>query len=199
MTNIKPQFSEHFENQYKNWFNVRDELKHLPVEKLRAMCDEDRMSFSVCALNIEGDLNVGMMARTALIMGANEFIIYGRRKIDNRSLVGANNYMKITKIDGLTEDGQIDCQKFKNTMKEMLLEPIFIETGGQVLDEFIWPVSRLPICLVFGNEGSGIPNELLTNAPFVVSIPQRGVLRSLNVAAAASIVMWDMRMRFYGA
>ena len=47
-----------------------------------------------------------------------------------------------------------------------------------------------------GNEGLGIPKDLIEKTrlfdPLVVSIPQRGVIRSLNVSTAFAIVASHM-------
>jgi tRNA G18 (ribose-2'-O)-methylase SpoU len=179
-----------------NFFNVRDEFKNMTVSELRMRYNASAYDYTVCALNVEGDLNVGMMIRTASLMGAREFIVFGRRRIDNRSMVGADNYIPLTKIDGLCSDGTLDISKFHAEMKHRNLRPIFVEHGGTPLQDMDWTVNESPLfgselCLVFGNESTGIPAELLTDSRTVVSIPQTGILRSLNVAAAASMVMWD--------
>jgi tRNA G18 (ribose-2'-O)-methylase SpoU len=45
------------------------------------------------------------------------------------------------------------------------------------------------ICL--GQEGNGIPAEILAKCHDLVEIPQVGSVRSLNVGTAAGIVMYD--------
>ncbi len=46
--------------------------------------------------------------------------------------------------------------------------------------------------LVFGSEGSGLPAEILEkNAPSVLTIPQWGPVRSLNLATAVGIVLYE--------
>ena len=46
--------------------------------------------------------------------------------------------------------------------------------------------------LVFGKESVGLPDELLAaHADRVVGIPTIGAVRSLNIANAAGIAMWD--------
>jgi len=176
-----------------NFWNVRDEYKGYQLPELRETCKRESLLFSVCALNVEGDLNVGMMLRTASLMGAEHFYIFGRRKTDDRSMVGADKYIPLTRIHGFTNTGEFDKLKFYD---EFILKrnfmPVFVETDGSPLNEYHWPYNNT--LLVFGNESTGIPDELSRSYP-KVSIPQRGVLRSLNVATAASIVMWDLRMK----
>ncbi|HKL09801.1 MAG TPA: RNA methyltransferase [Clostridia bacterium] len=50
-------------------------------------------------------------------------------------------------------------------------------------------------CLVIGNEGSGIRNEILDICDQSVKIPIIGRAESLNAAVAAGILMYDMALR----
>ena len=46
--------------------------------------------------------------------------------------------------------------------------------------------------LVVGNEGNGVSDAVLEAASARVTIPMRGRAESLNAAAAAAILMWEM-------
>ena len=78
-----------------NHFNVRDEFKDNTVAENVAICNRDRLKFSVGCINVTGDLNIGMMIRSACLFGAENFYIFGRNKFDKRSTVGAENYINI--------------------------------------------------------------------------------------------------------
>lgn len=183
-----------------NFWNVHDELKGLPLAEIQAVQEKYTLPYAVCALNLTGDLNVGMMARTACLHGAREFIIFGRRKYDKRSTVGAQNYMPITRVDGF-EDGTNDfsAAKFDALMTEKEYYPIAIEQGGHPIDlmnmgdwtDLIGCEALDPPypCLVFGNENEGIPQDILDECAITLTLTQRGVLRSLNVSAAAAIAI----------
>lgn len=48
-------------------------------------------------------------------------------------------------------------------------------------------------CLVFGNERDGLPNRILEKHPErVLRIPMGGPVRSLNLATAAGIALFDV-------
>lgn len=195
--------SKAIEETYNNFWNVRDELKDKTLEELQTISLNDRLPFAVCVINITGDLNVGMMMRTACLMGAERFIIFGRKKYDRRSTVGAHNYIEVVRVDAMADDRNIDVVKFNLLMNRYNYKPIFFETNGKPLSKFhlirdfyaeyycnINSLSLKP-CLVFGNEGFGLPAELLKDN-IVLSIEQRGVLRSLNVSSAAAIAMYEI-------
>ena len=61
-----------------NFWNVHDELKGLSIDQLQEIQKKESFPFAVCVLNLTGDLNTGMIARTACIHGAQEFIVFGR-------------------------------------------------------------------------------------------------------------------------
>lgn len=45
--------------------------------------------------------------------------------------------------------------------------------------------------LVFGSESTGLPDELLEGQPHLVRIPIWGCVRSLNIANAASVLLYE--------
>ncbi len=189
-------FRNIIEQTADNAFNVRNEYKHLSIEELKTIQQQSALPFRVCAVNIEGDLNVGMMARTAALVGVEKFYVFGRRRFDRRSLVGAQNYLPIERVDGLDETGNIDHIKFLEFCDREQIMPILFEHGGTMLGRVKWHTLTIDakknnktLCLVFGNESTGFPIIFRSSHP-IVSINQMGVLRSFNVAAAASIAMW---------
>ena len=119
-------------------------------------------------------------------------------------MVGADKYMNIEHITGLTTTGFDYDEFYLQMIHTRKLYPIIIEQGGVPLHQADWHYYVADhrfgdvapeTCLVFGNEGTGVPDSLRNGKFTVLSIPQRGVLRSLNVAATASIVMWDMKTK----
>jgi tRNA G18 (ribose-2'-O)-methylase SpoU len=174
-------------------FNIHDDLKDKSVEELKEICDEQRLPFSVGIINITGGLNVGGIIRSASLFGARRVVIFGRKVFDKRSTVGAHNYIKIKHYK------ELSSLKINQVMAEHDMTPVFIEQGGTPLPEYQWAESKLwrHPCLIFGNENSGIPDYLLEEMKSFdrISIPQRGVLRSFNVASTASIVMYDLSMK----
>lgn len=195
-------FAELREKINQNNFNVHDQYKHLSVEELKEICRSEQNPFSVCLLNVTGDLNVGVSIRSASLMGAERVFVFGRRKFDNRSLVGADKYIEVVKLDGMNENLEIVPEEFEKFLHSSGYLPVFVELGGLELGKFCWrdqltvKDSFLKPMFIFGNEGMGIPEKILEignkfEHSFRVSIPQKGVLRSFNVSAAANIIGWD--------
>ena len=54
----------------------------------------------------------------------------------------------------------------------------------------------LPLCLLVGNEITGVSQELLDLCDFSIEIPQYGIKQSLNVAVAYGIAIFELRKVF---
>ena len=54
------------------------------------------------------------------------------------------------------------------------------------------PREHFPLCLVIGNELSGVDQHLINQADYALEIPQYGAKQSLNVAVACGIAIFDL-------
>jgi TrmH family RNA methyltransferase len=59
---------------------------------------------------------------------------------------------------------------------------------GTALPQATW---TLPLAIFIGNEGAGLPRELLHQMDETVVIPQAAQVESLNAGVAASIVLYE--------
>jgi tRNA G18 (ribose-2'-O)-methylase SpoU len=197
--------NEDDETTVKTYFNVHDNLKHLSLDELKKITSNDRLPYSVATFNVNGNLNIGIMIRNAVLMGAERFLVFGKRQFDKRSCVGSHNYIDIDNAGGLDHHTKVfDFSVFWNTINKYNYHPIYIEIGGNAapFDPFQDIISatlrtrgKKP-CFIFGSESHGIPNELLDTAEDVLFLTQRGVIRSFNVSAAAAIVMSSVMNNF---
>ena len=71
---------------------------------------------------------------------------------------------------------------------------VAVETCPDAIDLFEW-VPQWPVCLVFGHEKDGVSSGLASCIETYVRIPMVGEKRSLNVATAAGIVLYDLLRR----
>jgi 23S rRNA (guanosine2251-2'-O)-methyltransferase len=53
--------------------------------------------------------------------------------------------------------------------------------------------TNLPLCLIVGNEISGVTQELIDLCDISIEIPQFGIKQSLNVAVAYGIAIFELR------
>jgi tRNA G18 (ribose-2'-O)-methylase SpoU len=72
-----------------------------------------------------------------------------------------------------------------------------VETSPEAVDLFEW-TPAWPLCLVFGHERDGVSPDLEPHGHTVIRIPMLGHKRSLNVATAAGVVLYELlRLRLY--
>lgn len=196
MENPMVDYSKLIAETASNHYNVRDEYKQNTYEQNVAISLSEQRKFSVGCINITGELNVGMMVRSACLFGAENFYIFGRKKFDKRSTVGAEKYINIVQY---TFDDPIDADELINERLMYLLKwnsVVLCEHGGKELGSYqtkqMYKEELENPIFVFGSESHGLPDVVAQNEHFYkVSIPQRGVLRSFNVSAAMNIICWD--------
>ena len=73
-------------------------------------------------------------------------------------------------------------------------EAAAIETVEDAVDLFEWQ-PRFPVLVVFGHEVDGLPADILQRCDTRVRIPMVGAKRSLNVATAGGVVLYDLFRR----
>ncbi len=144
---------------------------------------------------IEDPHNLGAIIRSAEVAGADGLFIPHRRGAGlggtvSKSSAGAAVYLKIARAPNTTQ------------LIELLKRRGYWITGldadaGQPLWEADF---RVPTALVLGGEGSGLHRLVKERCDFLVSIPVRGKVSSLNVSVAAGIALYEVvRQRKLGA
>lgn len=163
--------------------NVADYLKWLSDDETKKYLEEQRLNYGILIMNLLFDNNAGNIVRSANAFGASEIILYGHKKFDRRASVGAEFYSHfrhlkfVEDLDGLFKEYD-QVVAVENTPEAVPLET------------YEWDKNKKTL-IIFGQESAGIPKEILEKCDAVVSINQRGSVRSLNVAVAAGIVMHD--------
>lgn len=165
-------------------YNVHSCFQEKTKEDLKKISSALALPVHLMLFNLDGNMNIAMSIRTAAVLGCSDVWIVGKRRYDARPEVGANHYVKIHKVDSITP-------KF---FEENNLQPILVEQGGTALEEINFKsYFSKTVCFIVGSESHGIPKEFLDQMKGTprVSISQYGLIRSLNVSIAASIVLFE--------
>lgn len=180
------------QEDFNNELNVTDDLKGLSVKEIFEIQKSRTVPFAVCAFNILGNINISTILRTSVIMGAEKFFIVGRKRWDRRGTVGAQNYIDMEIHSTMENELEIDSVAVHKIITDAGYTPVVVDTfPPDEVSEYNFATKEYPDkpCLVFGNEGLGLPDNFMALCDNKITIPQYGVMRSLNVSVAAGIVI----------
>jgi tRNA G18 (ribose-2'-O)-methylase SpoU len=166
-------------------YNVHTSLHDMSKEKVQKIAKILSLPIEIAILNTKFAMNAAMIIRQASCEGIRKVHIIGPKACDMRSAVGGQNYVDIVK------PGDVGPEYFK----DLGVYPILIEQGGEPLEDFNFkPLFResKTVCILMGNESTGLPESYLKEKFPRISISQMGVLRSMNVQMAAGIVIYEM-------
>ena len=130
--------------------------------------------------------NLGAVIRTAECAGAHGVIIPKRRSagltaVVDKTSAGALEHMAVARVPNLA--AAIETLK-KNGLW-------IYGTAAEGANE-LWKTDLTgPACIVIGSEGTGISRLVREKCDFLVSIPLRGQISSLNASAAAAVLLYE--------
>jgi 23S rRNA (guanosine2251-2'-O)-methyltransferase len=149
--------------------------------------------------NIRSLYNTGSILRTADASGVERVILCG---ITPRPDQGSRQRRAIAKTalgaeDNVAWDYQADAGTALRTLSADGYHIAIVETSPDAVDLFEW-TPQWPLCLVFGHERNGVSPDLAPHVHTVIRIPMLGHKRSLNVATAVGVVLYELlRLRLY--
>lgn len=135
---------------------------------------------------IEDPHNLGSIIRTAETAGVHGIIIPKRRAASVNSTVnkvsaGAVEHMKIARVTNITDS--------INKLKE---NGLWICGTAIDTDKYYYNQDLTgPIGIVIGNEGEGMSDKVKKNCDFLVKIPMKGKVTSLNASVSAGIIIYE--------
>lgn len=142
--------------------------------------------FVVILDGIEDVHNLGAIIRTAETAGVHGIIIPKRRAASvnatvNKVSAGAVEHMKIARVNNLNE-----------TINELKEAGLWI-CGTDMDTETYYYNQDLkgPLAIVIGSEGFGMSRLVKENCDFIVKIPMKGKITSLNASVSAGIVIYE--------
>ena len=143
--------------------------------------------FVILCDEISDPHNLGAILRTAECVGAHGVIIPKRRSAGLTSIVdktsaGAAEHMAVARVPNLPA-----------AIRELKERGLWVYGTAADAPSGMWDTDLTgPLCLVIGSEGDGMGRLVAENCDFLLSIPMRGKVSSLNASAAASVVMYEV-------
>ena len=153
---------------------------------LKTARERQEAPFILILDGIEDPHNLGSIIRTAETAGVHGIVIPKRRAVAVNSTVnkvscGAAQYMKIARVTNISD-----------AIEELKRAGLWV-CGTDVATEKYYYNQDLtgPIAIVIGNEGKGISDKVKKNCDFLVKIPMKGKVGSLNAAVSTGIVLYE--------
>ena len=148
---------------------------------------KNEMPFILILDGIEDPHNLGSIIRTAETAGVHGIIIPKRRAASVNSTVskvsaGAVEYMKIARVNNINE-----------TIRYLKEQDVWIcGTDIDTNTTYTKQDYKMPIAIVIGSEGFGMSRLVKENCDFLVKIPMKGKITSLNASVSAGIIMYEV-------
>ncbi len=142
--------------------------------------------FLLLADSISDTHNLGALIRTALCAGVDGVIIPKDRAATplpsvSRASAGALEHMPVVQVANLV-----------NTIRELKEKGMWIAGMAADADQSLFKSDLTgPLAIVIGGEEKGIRPLVRKNCDFLISIPQEGLIDSLNASVAGAVVMYE--------
>ena len=160
--------------------NVVDKYRYWRMDAIVEDLDRHRHPFHVAIENLEHDMNIGSIVRSANAFLAAEVHIVGKRRWNRRGAMVTDRYQHVRHHEDVT--------KLAEWAQRNSLPIIGIDNlpGSVPLETFALPRECV---LLFGQEGAGLTPAAGEVVSACLSIAQFGSTRSINAGAAAAIAM----------
>ena len=162
--------------------------EYCTVEDILALAEErGEVPFVIVCDEISDGHNLGAIIRSAECAGAHGVIIPKRRSagltaVVDKASAGAAEHMAIARVPNLPAAIR--------TLKERGLW--IYGTAADGTSELWHTDFTGPLALVIGSEGDGMGRLVAESCDYIVSLPMKGQLSSLNASAAAAITMYEI-------
>ncbi len=170
---------------------VKSSHKYYSFEEL--MVSSKKMSAPLLLIldSIQDTHNLGAILRTAECCGVDGVILTKHNSASvNETVVktsaGATEHVKICQVNNLSQ-----------TIKELKDAGFWIIGSSLENSKNYTEIDyKMPLALIVGNEEKGIRRLTAENCDFLVKIPMKGKIQSLNVSVAAGVLLFEiMRQR----
>ena len=142
--------------------------------------------------NIRSVHNVGSIFRTADGIGSKEIFLTGFTPQPPRSDLSKTALGAELSVPWSFEKDSISIAKKikKSNTKLVILEHT---KNSESIYKYDW---EFPVCIILGNEVSGVSEDLVGLCDQHVEIPMMGIKQSLNVSVAAGVIGYEI-LRYY--
>ena len=162
--------------------------EYCSVDDILALAEErGETPFVIVCDEISDGHNLGAIIRSAECAGAHGVIIPKRRSagltaVVDKASAGAAEHMAIARVPNLPA-----------AIRDLKERGLWIYGTAADGASDLWHTDFTgPLALVIGSEGDGMGRLVSESCDYIVSLPMKGQLGSLNASAAAAITMYEV-------
>ncbi|WP_372683147.1 23S rRNA (guanosine(2251)-2'-O)-methyltransferase RlmB, partial [Desulfosarcina sp.] len=162
----------------------------LPVDSIESILAGTGSNGGTCLLvlldSIVDPNNLGAIVRTAHCVGANALVVPKDRAVGatpavSKASAGALEHTRLCRVTNLAA-----------TMESLKKGGVWVAGLSMQADQTVFQANlKGPLALVVGGEEKGLRPLVRQHCDFLVSIPLRGRVDSLNASAAAAVVLYE--------
>ena len=153
---------------------------------LQIAADKGENPLLVVCDEISDPHNLGAIIRTAECAGAHGIVIPKRRSAGLTAIVaktsaGAVSHMPVARVPNIAA-----------LLKDLKKQGVWVFGTAAGGNTTLYDADlKGPAAIVIGSEGDGMTRLVTENCDFLVSIPMKGHINSLNASAAAAILLYE--------
>ncbi len=135
---------------------------------------------------LEDPHNLGAILRSVDAVGAHGVIIPKRRAVSltdgvAKASAGAIEHVPVARVNNVVQ-----------VIEELKKQGVWI-TGAQMHGSYMYQQDLTgPLAIVIGSEGKGLGKLVSQSCDYLVSIPMRGKINSLNASVAAGVLLYEV-------
>ncbi|MDR0977469.1 MAG: 23S rRNA (guanosine(2251)-2'-O)-methyltransferase RlmB [Endomicrobium sp.] len=161
-------------------------IQYVELEYLIKQSNKSAKPLLVILDGIEDPHNLGAIIRNCVAFGSNGIIIPKWRSAAvnetvSRASAGSVEHISISRVSNINQ-----CI---NLLKANNFWIAGAENGGQNLADVDMP---FPLAVIIGSEGAGIHDLTKRHCDFLLSIPQKSVISSLNASCACAVILYEI-------
>ncbi|HQM18158.1 MAG TPA: 23S rRNA (guanosine(2251)-2'-O)-methyltransferase RlmB [Bacilli bacterium] len=183
---LKEEISRKIKGNHQGYLAIVEEYQYYDLSIVDSF--NSKIPFVVILDSITDPHNLGAIIRTAEAAKVDAVIIPKNRSAEVNSTVtktstGATEHVRIIRVNNLNQ-----------TIK-VLKEKGYWIVGAENTDKSILYTELkydFPVALVIGSEGKGISQLVAKNCDYLIKIPMKGKINSLNASVSAGILIYEI-------
>jgi 23S rRNA (guanosine2251-2'-O)-methyltransferase len=176
-----------FPGKHQGIIGILPEPEYSDLSVAFAAAEAKKEPLLLMALDqIEDPQNLGAIIRTCEVAGVHGVIIPERGSAGlttavHKASAGASLRVPVVRVTNLAQ-----------TLRQLKRKDVWIAGADGAAKKSLFETDlKGPLCLVMGNEGEGLRRLTAELCDFMVKIPMRGEIGSLNVSVAAAILLFE--------